>query len=162
MIMIETGERAKVLEKEIKYWNKQPSVYLIGSLRNPEVIALANRLRSQGFDVFEDWAAGGSEMDTCWQEYEKARGRTYAEALKGHHAQHVFEFDKLHLDRCDIAVLVLPAGRSGHMELGYVIGKGKPGYILMDGEPDRFDIMYLFATGVFTSEEDLIAELRKA
>ena len=139
---------------------KPRSVYLIGSLRNPNVISLANRLRTQGFDVFEDWASPGPETDSFWQEYEKARGRTYAEALQGYHAQHVFEFDKRHLDRCDVAVLLLPAGRSGHLELGYVRGLGKPGYILMDGEPDRFDIMYLFATGIFTTEEALVEALK--
>lgn len=136
------------------------SIYLIGSLRNPNVIPLANRLRAAGFNVFDDWASPGPETDSFWQEYEKARGRTYAEALQGYHAQHVYAFDKLHLDRCDVAVLLCPAGRSGHLELGYTIGKGKPGYILMDGEPDRFDIMYQFATGIFTAEEALISALK--
>ena len=137
------------------------SIYLIGSLRNPEIIPLANRLRGHGFEVFEDWASPGAEADDRWQEYEKARGRTYAEALKGFHAQHVYALDKTHLDRCDVSILVLPAGRSGHLELGYTIGKGKPGYILMNGEPDRFDIMYLFATGIFTEEEALVTKLKE-
>lgn len=140
----------------------QPSVYLIGSLRNPKVTELGNRLRAQGFDVFDDWASPGPETDTFWLEYEKARGRTYTEALQGHHAKEVFQFDKRHLDRCDVAVLVLPAGKSAHLELGYTIGKGKRGYILLDGEPERYDIMYQFATGIFTKEEDLVVALKGA
>jgi len=55
-----------------------------------------------------------------------------------------------------VGVLVLPAGKSGHLELGYMIGQGKPGYILLDGEPERFDVMYNFATGVFTNLSDLL------
>ena len=136
-------------------------VYLIGSLRNPKVIELGNRLRALGFEVFDDWASPGALADEEWQMYEKARGRTYAEALQGHHAKHVFAFDKEHLDRCGQAVLILPAGKSGHLELGYIVGKGKPGYILLEGEPERFDIMYQFASGVFTNEEDLVVELKK-
>jgi nucleoside 2-deoxyribosyltransferase len=136
-------------------------VYLIGSLRNPKIIELGVRLRTLGFEVFDDWISPGALADDEWQAYEKLRGRTYAEALQGHHAKQVFEFDKSHLDRCDIIVLVLPAGKSGHLELGYAIGKGKSGYILLDKEPERYDIMYLFASGIFTSEEDLIIELKK-
>ena len=145
----------------LQYEKGPRSVYLIGSLRNPKIIELGVRLRGLGFDVFDDWASPGPETDEYWQAYEKNRGRTYAEALQGYHARQVFEFDKEHLDRCNIVVLVLPAGKSGHLELGYAIGKGKVGYILLDGEPDRFDIMYQFASGIFTNEEDLVAELKK-
>ena len=60
-----------------------------------------------------------------------------------------------------MAVLLLPAGKSGHLELGYVIGKGKPGYILFDDTiPDRWDVMYIFASGVFFDVESLIEELK--
>jgi nucleoside 2-deoxyribosyltransferase len=136
------------------------SIYLIGSLRNPKVIDFGNRLRAAGFDVFDDWCSPGPETDAFWMEYERSRGRTFAEALQGHHAKDVFRFDKSHLDRCDMAVMMLPTGKSGHLELGYTIGKGKPGFILMDGEPERYDIMYQFATGIFMKEEDLLAALK--
>lgn len=125
------------------------SVYLIGSLRNPAVPEIAKELRACGFEVFDDWFAAGEEADDKWQAYEKGRGRGFAEALRGHAATNVFQFDKRNLDRCDAAVLVLPAGKSGHLELGYFLGTGKPGFILLDGEPDRFDVMYKFATGVY-------------
>jgi hypothetical protein len=36
-----------------------------------------------------------------------------------------------------------------------MIGQGKAGYILTQGEPERFDVMYAFATAVFSKEEDL-------
>lgn len=140
--------------------NKQKAIYLIGSLRNPEINRVANELRKLGFEVFDDWTAAGPNADDCWRDYEKQRGHDYAEALQGYAAKHVFALDVFHINRCDIVVLVMPAGKSGHMELGYALGKGKPGFVLFDQEPERFDVMYQFATGVFLSEETLFDALK--
>lgn len=79
--------------------------------------------------------------------------------MNGYAAKHIFEFDKSHLDRCDIAVMFMPAGKSGHLELGYAIGQGKPGFILFDKEPKRWDIMLRFASEIFLSESDLFKVL---
>ena len=130
-------------------------LYLIGSLRNPEVPKIGNYLRTKGIDIFDDWHSAGERADDAFHEYEKARGRTYKESLKSYAASHIFEFDKRHLDRSDGAILVLPAGKSGHLELGYIIGCGKPGYILLDGEPERIDQMHQFATELFYNKEEL-------
>ena len=137
------------------------NIYLIGSLRNPKIIEVSEKLRAAGHEVFDDWYAAGPEADDYWQKYETAKGNNYKQGLQGYAAKHVYEFDKFHLDRNDIAVLVLPAGKSGHLELGYVIGTGKPGYILLE-DPDRWDVMYQFAAGVFYSVDDLVEELDKS
>lgn len=139
---------------------KLKSLYVIGSLRNPTIPEVAAKLREQGHDVFDDWYSAGPEADDWWKRYEEGRGHDYYQALAGHAANHVFGFDRHHLDRCDAAVLVLPAGRSGHLELGYVAGKGKPTYILHDN-PDRWDVMYRFATAVVPDVDSLIKELAK-
>ena len=136
-------------------------IYIIGSLRNPGVPELAKLLRSEGFYVFDDWFAAGPTADDCWQAYEKSKGSSYPEALYGHAARNVFEFDKRHLDAADIAILLMPAGKSGHLELGYVIGSGKTGYVLFDKEPERWDVMYQFASGVFYDTESLLKALEK-
>ena len=138
------------------------SIYLIGSLRNIQIPVIANQLEDEGFEVFDSWYSPGPNADTHWKEYEITRGRTYVEALRHHAAQHIFEFDKFHIDRCDMGVMVLPAGRSGFLELGYIIGSGKPGYILLDnGEQDRWDVMLQFATAVCETMDELVAEIRK-
>jgi hypothetical protein len=137
------------------------TLYLIGSLRNPRVPEIAAELRKLGLDVFDDWFAAGETADDSWRDYEKARGHDFRTALRGYSARHVFEFDKHHLDNCDIGVLVMPAGKSGHLELGYLAGQGKPTYILLDGEPERYDVMYQFATDVFTSLEDLLCHFNQ-
>lgn len=137
------------------------NIYLIGSLRNPEVPNIANRIRALGHQVFDDWFAAGPEADDKWREYEISRGRDYLEALNGAAAKNVFAFDKRHLDAADAAVLLLPAGKSGHLELGYVIGSGRRGYVLLDTS-DRWDVMYQFASGVFNNVDDLVKELGNA
>lgn len=141
----------------------KPLVYLIGSLRNEKLVLLGNALRNAGVDVFDDWLAAGPIADDSWQKYESDRGRTYAQALRGYAAQHVFEFDHHHLRRATHVVLVMPAGKSGHIELGWAIGMGKRAYVLFDGEPDRWDQMYQFCfeTGgdVFFNTDDLVKEL---
>jgi hypothetical protein len=137
-------------------------IYLIGSLRNPLVPKIANALRGAGHDVFDDWYAAGPEADDRWQEYEIARGRSFIQALGGLAANNVHEFDQRNMLRSNCAVLVLPAGKSGHLELGWMLGQGKPGYILLEkADPERYDVMYRFATGVFSNLDDLLVALRR-
>lgn len=134
-------------------------IYLIGSLRNPEIPHLANRIRELGFDVFDDWFAAGPKADDCWREYEQIRGRTFTQALGGRAAHNVFQFDRANLEAADIVVLALPAGKSGHLELGWAAGQSKPTFVLLDN-PDRWDVMYQFATAVADTEEKLLTILR--
>ncbi len=134
--------------------------YVIGSLRNENIPAISVKLREElQCEIFDDWFSPGPKADDYWKAYEEARGRDYRQALHGWAAKHVFEFDKFHIDRADFGILILPAGKSGHLELGYMIGCGKPGYILLD-KPDRWDVMYQFATGIFFNEKEMIAELK--
>ncbi len=78
-----------------------------------------------------------------------------------------FKCDKMGLDWADTIVLVLPSGRSAHLEAGYAVGRGKDLVIygqLPDGE---FDVMYGFAQrrihafigGGFNFNEELIEVL---
>lgn len=133
-------------------------VYLIGSLRHPRVREVAAALRAHRIEVFDDWHAAGPEADDIWQRYEQERGRTFLEALRGKHAQDVFRFDLANLNQASAGVLVMPAGKSGHLELGYLIGQGKPGYILLEQEPERWDVMYAFSSGVYY-DPNLLCEM---
>lgn len=145
----------------LKYDPTKTNVYLIGALKNPNVQTIAAKLRAKGYNVWDDWHSAGPEADEYWQRYEEARGRTYAEALDGIHATDVFLFDRSYLDLADIAVLVMPAGKSGHLEFGYFTGGGKPGFILLDEEPKRYDVMPNFATRVVYSTDELFAQMGK-
>lgn len=142
---------------------KPNKIYIIGSLRNPAIPEIGNRLRQElpDTEVFEDWYSAGERADDHWKEYEQGRGHTYEEALEGYAARHVFEFDKHHLDTCDAAILVLPAGKSGHLELGYVAGRGKWTAILLDADYDRWDVMYAFADKVTRDLDDILDGLKE-
>lgn len=135
-----------------------PKVYVLGSLRQPEaVIYVTKALEAAGFDVFSDWCGAGPEADDHWQRYEKARGRNYRTALASPAAQNTFKFDLRNILKSDIAVMVAPAGKSAHLELGFAAGCRKPTFILMD-EPkkaDRWDVMALFAGAPIDEEEVL-------
>ena len=134
-------------------------IYVIGSMRNPAIPDIGNHLRQAGYEVFDDWFAPGPEADDYWQTYAKQRRQSYQEALNDHHARHVFDFDKYHLDRAEGAVLVMPAGRSAHLELGYMAGKGKYTAIFFPAEPDRYDIMTRLATVIVFSLDELVDSL---
>lgn len=131
-------------------------LYLTGSLRNPRVPEIANRLRGVGHQVFDDWYASGNEADEKWQAYEQQRGRTYEEALNGLAADHVCEYDFKHLALADSIVLILPAGKSAHIEYGWALGCHKPAYIYFDQLPERWDVMYKRATRRFYTMEGLL------
>ncbi len=136
-------------------------IYVIGSMRHNRPREVARLLREQGYDVFDDWQAGAPDADDRWQHYESERGRTYLQALGAPFAQQAFQFDKRYLDSASIGVLVMPAGKSAHLELGYVIGKGKRGFILLENEnPERWDIMYNFAR-VVADIPSLFEELKQ-
>ena len=127
--------------------------YLIGSLRNPEVPKIAAKLRSAGFDIFDSWFAGGPIADDSWKAYEEGKGLSLSDALKDHAAQHVFQFDFKHLNECHGAVLVLPAGVSGHLELGYVLGQNKRGFVLLPaGNEGKLPPEWRWLAGLFEGE----------
>lgn len=137
-------------------------IYVIGSLKNEKIPHISKEMRElTEFEVFDDWFSPGPEADDFWRKFEKVRGSTYKEALNNYAGKHIFEFDKYHINRADIGIMIMPAGRSGHLELGYMLGQGKPCYIFFDKEPERWDVMYQFATDVFFNKEELFEELKK-
>lgn len=135
------------------------NLYLIGSLRNLRIPQIGKDLRNAGHVVFDDWYAAGERADDAWQAYEQARGHSFSDALQGFAAQHVFNFDYEHLFSCDVVILVTPAGKSGHLELGWALGRGKKGYVLLDAPVERWDVMYAFTHGVHDSVATLIKDL---
>jgi hypothetical protein len=67
-----------------------------------------------------------------------------------------FGLDKAALDWCDTCVLVLPCGRSAHLEAGYCAGQGKRTFFFL--HPDKFEpeLMYLLGHGCVTTAEQLL------
>lgn len=76
--------------------------------------------------------------------------------------QRAFKEDKKHIDWADAVVMILPCGRSAHLEAGYAKGCGKRFFIWGELVKGEFDVMYGFADGIYRMEEakDLIMHLR--
>lgn len=134
-------------------------VYIGGSLSNPAIVQVTKELQDAGIYAFSEWYTPGPEADVLWRDYERALGYSYKEALKRPAAVNTFNFDKRHIDECNVFLMVLPCGKSAHMELGYAIGSGKRGFILMPEEPERWDVMYGFAEAVVSTTKELINAL---
>lgn len=139
-------------------------IYLASSWRcaeQPRVVAL---LRDAGHEVydFRNPAPGNSgfawsEVDRDWLEWSPER---FAEKLATHPvAAAGFKYDKDALDWCDTCVLLLPCGRSAHLEAGYAAGQGKRTIFYL--RPDRFEpeLMYLLGHGCVTADAELLAQL---
>jgi hypothetical protein len=145
----------------MKQEKAKESVYLMGSLANENIPFVGNKIRELGFEAIDDWWSPGPLADSYLKHYAKIRGLNYKQTLETYAAKHIFNFDKGLIDKADIGVLVMSAGKSAHLELGYLIGTGKPGYVLFDKEPAKIDIMYQFAKNIFFDVDDLLIELKK-
>lgn len=135
-------------------------IYVASSWRNPRQPTVIDLLRKAGHEVYDfknpkegECGFHWSEIDIKWQSWTPER---FKEALNHRLAINGFVQDKKALDNCEICVLVLPCGRSAHLEAGYAVGQGKPTYILLsDGEPE---LMYKMGT-ILTNTDDLIHRL---
>src|SRR3990167_4994167 len=58
-------------------------------------------------------------------------------------AKAAFSKDMNALRRADVTVLVLPCGRSAHLELGWAVGAGQRTVVLLDNPLSEPELMYL-------------------
>ncbi|MDQ2624972.1 MAG: nucleoside 2-deoxyribosyltransferase domain-containing protein [Actinomycetota bacterium] len=100
--------------------------------------AVVDAIRAAGFNAYDFRNPEGgtgfawSEIDPAWEEWTAAE---YVAALKHPRAVEGFASDFEAMQRADIVVLVLPCGRSAHLELGWAVGAGRRTAILTrDGE----------------------------
>jgi nucleoside 2-deoxyribosyltransferase len=137
-------------------------IYLASSWRNPAQPETVIWLRSLGHEVYDfrnpatnDSGFSWREIDPYWLHWSAAQ---YLVALTSEEAKRGYAFDKNALDWCDTCILLLPCGRSAHLEAGYAIGQGKPTYIVLD---DTFEpeLMYLLGARIVAHREDLGREL---
>jgi nucleoside 2-deoxyribosyltransferase len=137
-------------------------IYVASSWRNQiqqEVVVL---LREQGFEVydFKNPSPGNhgfhwSEIDPNWKKWTPAE---FKQGLKHDIALAGFYSDMNALDECDVCVLVLPSGRSAHLEAGWAIGANKPTIIYIP-EAVEPELMYLMAPFICTEIQELLSTL---
>jgi len=143
-------------------------IYVASSWRNqiqPEVVRF---LRDRGYEVYDfknpahgDSGFHWSEIDPHWKNWTTAEFR---QGLGHHVAQEGFRKDMAALEACDLCVLVLPCGRSAHLELGWAVGAGKRSIVFMQG-PAEPELMYRMVDNVVDSFAELglrVAQLGNA
>lgn len=141
-------------------------IYVASSWRNNEQPAIIDRLRMDGHEVYDfrnppngvpgfSWA----EIDPDWKSWSAEEYRhlltTHPIATRGYLS------DIRGMQWADVCVLVLPCGRSAHLEAGWFCGQGKRCIILTrDGEEP--ELMALMATDICVSVDEVILALRES
>lgn len=136
-------------------------VYVASSWRNTEQPAVVEALRRVGHEVYDfrnpapeaegfRWSA----IDPDWQSWSPERFR---EALEHPLAIAGETRDREALEACEACVLILPCGRSAHLELGYAIGAGKRTAVLLSAEEP--ELMYRMVDRLCLDLDEVLAFL---
>ncbi len=133
-------------------------LYVASSWRNqrqPEVVE-ALRAEHEVYDFRNpspgDKGFAWSEIDPDWATWSASR---YMLALAHPVARAGFVVDAAAMEHAEACVLVLPCGRSAHLEAGWFVGRGRPLYILLD-DPPTPELMYRFATSICSTVPDVL------
>jgi hypothetical protein len=138
-------------------------VYLASSWRNERQPEAVRVLRAAGHEVYDfrnpEHGLGGfhwSDLDPDWKTWSPARYR--AHLLMSPIAAQGYLTDFRAMKWCDVCVLLMPCGRSAHLELGWCAGAGKRTIIcLSDGEPE---LMNLLADDICLDLQEVVDVLR--
>ncbi|WP_052069844.1 hypothetical protein [Rhodococcoides fascians] len=140
------------------------NIYVASSWRNIMQEVVVHTLRAARFDVYDfknppngkgfHWSEVGlqRENDTC----SKA---DYLQAIQLPRAVEGYASDFAAMQAADTFVLVLPCGRSAHLELGWAVGAGKKTAILLDKDPVTPELMYRMVDHVSPNLMDLLGWL---
>jgi len=132
-------------------------IYVASSWRNLEFNNVVEALSSRGYRVydFKHTSGGGfrwSEVDAKWEQWGH---QEYFNALVSDRAQEALRNDCGALLLARAVILVMPCGRSAHLEAGWALGASKPLCIYMPtmAEPE---LMYGMADCITPSLERVI------
>ncbi len=139
-------------------------IYIASSVKNEkEVLELGGKLREVGHevDMFCEARPGRkvfreSDIKNI-QKYDTKDFLEIPQVWKG------FKEDKKWIDWSDCVIMLLPCGRSAHLELGYALGKEKLGFIYGDLKKGETDVMHGFANDVYRLDEfqELLNRLKR-
>lgn len=137
-------------------------IYVASSWRNPHQPAVVLALRDAGHEVydFRNPAPGNtgfswSDVDPEWKAWTPEQ---MVEALHHPIAEEGFNLDMSNLMAADATVLVMPCGRSAHLEAGYACGAGQT-VIILQTESAEPELMYAMADAVVHSLPDVLSLL---
>lgn len=139
-------------------------IYIASSWKNVVAVRnLADLLRLHSHEVFDftdstNRVAGIDKFVFSAKQWAEWKGKNpetieYIDFLSWEPARKAFKVDKAGLDWANTVVLLLPSGRSSHLEAGYGVGQGKELFIIGDLPLGEFDAMYGFAKDCFHENE---------
>lgn len=147
-------------------------IYIASSWKNyKDIRQLATFLRIWGHEVFDftdpdyrpehfdKFSFGPTVFDAS--ELGPREEIDWIEFLDAEQTKRAYKADKAGLDWADTVVLVLPAGRSAHLEAGYGAGKGKRLIIFGELPRGEFDVMYHLADRCIRLSPEGFSDLRK-
>lgn len=144
------------------------SIYVASSWRNTFQQSVVHTLRAAKFDVYDfrnpPNGHGFQWREVAWHDIDFLQGNQdvdanqYLEALEHPRAVEGFHADFNAMKAADTFVLVLPCGRSAHLELGWAVGAGKKTAVLLD-DPVTPELMYLMVDHLAPNMFDLLGWL---
>ncbi len=139
-------------------------IYLASSWRNEKQPSMVETLRVLGHKVydFRNPAPGNSgfhwsDVDPEWQQWSASQFRN---ALEHPSAVRGSSLDLGGLRWCDAVVLLLPCGKSAHLELGWGVGAGRLTAV-MGSEGFEPELMYSLCDLVTDNLQELVELLRR-
>jgi hypothetical protein len=133
-------------------------IYVATSWKNahqPDVVAFLRGASHEVYDFRHPAPANDgfhwTDVDGTYREWDVHR---YREALRHPVAVRGFTLDMDALRWCDACVLVLPCGRSAHLEAGWAAGAGKH-LVIYIPEYDTPELMYGMAGAIVTTLADI-------
>lgn len=140
-------------------------IYVATSWRNDAQPRIVQALRADGHAVYdfrnpEEGNHGFSwrEVDPEWRSWSPA---DYVRGLRTGIAHDGFAHDRAALDWCNTCVLVLPCGRSAHLEAGYAKGQGKRVIVYLAEEGFEPELMYLLCDGFVFDDKGMLSAVRQ-
>lgn len=139
------------------------TIYVASSWRNVYYPEVVERLRDEGFEVYDfrnppsgDEGFKWSNVDSNYMEWPPEE---YRRQLDCPQAVRQFKNDIEAMEACDACVMVLPCGRSAHTEAGWFAGKGRRviAYLPEKIEPE---LMYKLFDGVACNMDEVIEQLK--
>jgi nucleoside 2-deoxyribosyltransferase len=146
-------------------------IYLASSWKNQQQPNAVMKLRGMGHEVYDFRIPTLENVGFNWKQCQMEGGEQinmHDIALYIRHithnsmAQTGFKLDYDALNWCDTCILLLPCGRSAHLEAGYAIGQGKETFIVLDKDGFEPELMYLLADHICETFGDLIVSLNHA
>ena len=134
-------------------------IYLASSWRNPAQPEAVECLRAAGHEVYDfrhptadTPGFAWEDVDPAWQDWSS---RQYIRALQHPHAREGFRRDFVAMLWANTFVLLLPCGRSAHLEAGWAVGSGRDLIIVHpEGEPP--ELMAAMAMAIVPTIPDVL------